>query len=315
MTKLHARTSGEAQTTLPLKTLIDARHQLLRTFRSKKQGRSEFPGHRISQRRGQGLEFTDLRQYSAGDDIRHIDWNVTARNNEPYTRLYREEREHTTTVVVDLRPSMFSGSQCLSAVRAGKMAASILWHACESGDRCSAMVVSQRGQTVSRPLAGKRGALQACELIASEFRAACSHTDQQNPPLSPMLESINAASRSGGSYFVFSGFDTDTDPQWRQQLTITGATGRMVAVMLLDPLEVNGLPAGSYPYQSAGKTVGDAKVGEINRFNSTRFNDALQRSIDQQIKQFKESRVPLLIHNIDHNTGTALQALQQRGLL
>ena len=89
----------------------------------------------------------------------------------------------------------------------------------------------------------------------------------------------------------------------------------MVAVMLLDPLEVNGLPAGSYPYQSAGKTVGDAKVGEINRFNSTRFNDALQRSIDQQIKQFKESRVPLLIHNIDHNTGTALQALQQRGLL
>jgi len=209
MNKSHANATVDLQTSLPLQSLIDARHQLPRSLSSKKQGRSEFPGQRISQRRGQGLEFTDLRQYTTGDDIRHIDWNVTARSNEPYTRLYREEREHTTTVVVDFRPSMFSGSQCLRAVSAGKLAASVLWHACESGDRCSAMVVSRYGQSVSRPLAGQRGALQAIELIAAEFNAVSDSAEHQDPPLSALLDSINKANRSGGSYVVFSGFDTN----------------------------------------------------------------------------------------------------------
>jgi len=136
---------------LTLQSLIDARHDVVRNRSITNIGRSDFPGQRTGSRRGQGLEFIDLRQYNPSDDIRHIDWNVTARSNEPYTRLYREEREHITTVVVDLRPLMFTGSNCLRAVSAGANAARVLWQANESGDRCAAMIIHAFGIEQTRP--------------------------------------------------------------------------------------------------------------------------------------------------------------------
>jgi len=67
-------------TTLTLQSLIDARYDINRNLSSTSKGGTRFPGQRTAQRRGQGMEFIDLRQYNQGDDVRHIDWNVTARH-------------------------------------------------------------------------------------------------------------------------------------------------------------------------------------------------------------------------------------------
>lgn len=307
------------QTSLTLQSLVDARHAFQNVRSANTRGQSDFFGQRLSNRRGQGVEFVDLRQYTAGDDIRHIDWNVTARSNEPYTRLYREEREHTITVAVDFRSSMFSGSNCLRAVRAGKLAASVLWRASDTGSRCSAVVQTHSGQQFSRPLAGQKGVLQACELIANEFArelarelARASQSNQQsNPPLSNLLSTINQPKRQSDSWFVLSGFDTNDDNQWRNQLSVSGHIGRMVGILILDPLEANSLPRGSYPFRN-NTSVGNAIV---NGGNHATLKNTLHNSIDQQIDQFDRAGIPLLVHNTNDSEVSVLARLQQRSLL
>ncbi len=295
-------------TTLALQTLIEARHKILRQRTGSHIGRSDFPGQRTGPRRGQGLEFIDLRQYNSGDDVRHIDWNVTARSNEPYTRLYREEREHVSTVVVDLRPSMFTGSVCLRAVSAGWLAASLLWQASYAGDRCAAMVISSNGVQSTRPAAGNAGVLRALELIASEFAACADNsTATSEQPLSATLEPINQR-RQSGSYFFFSGFDTQHDKHWHQLLPATAMTGQMNAIMLLDPLEISGLPAGAYRY----RTEATHNTTTINRTNRAELERVLQRNIQQRKRQFESAGIPLIAVSTASRAEALLATLQQR---
>lgn len=299
------------QTSLTLQALIEARHSFEHVRSAITKGQSDFFGQRLSNRRGQGVEFVDLRQYSTGDDIRHIDWNVTARSNEPYTRLYREEREHTTTVAIDFRPGMFSGSHCLRAVRAGKLAASILWRASDTGSRCSAVVLTQRGQKFSRPLSGQKGVLQAFDLIATEFLKAQNTSDLAEPSLANLLNTINQPGRKPDNWFVLSGFDTDGDIQWDRQLTVSGHVGRMVGILILDPLEAAGLPHGRYPFEN---NTSDSHA-VVNRTNHPALINTLHQSIDRQIDQFDRAGVPLVVHNTSHSQHSVLAELQQRSLL
>ena len=103
---------------LNLQDLIDCRWHVASAGLPWQRGLTGIPGLLTTRRRGQGLEFDDLRQYLEGDDIRHIDWQVTARSGKPHVRLFREERERTVTVVLDLSPSMFTGTRRLRAVTA-----------------------------------------------------------------------------------------------------------------------------------------------------------------------------------------------------
>lgn len=78
--------------------------------------------------RSPGLTFRDLRAYQAGDDVRHIDWRVTARLGRPYTRLYSEEQDHAHWLVIDLSPAMYFGSTLqLKARLACELAAALIW--------------------------------------------------------------------------------------------------------------------------------------------------------------------------------------------
>lgn len=294
-------------TQLPLQTLIAARHHIVRNSSSRHVGRSDFPGQRTGPRRGQGLEFIDLRQYNHSDDVRHIDWNVTARSNEPYTRLYREEREHISTVIVDLRPSMFTGSECLRAVRAGYLAACILWQANHSGDRCAATVISANGLHSTRPIAGNTGVLQALEIIAREFALMNNADDTNEPPLSDVLNHIQQKSRYPGSYFFVSGFDTLDDEHWHRMLPATAFSGRMNAIMLLDTMEQSAPPAGSYRYQTTDNTSHHTTVAS---------RDTLQKYIDNNVlrreQQFKQAGIPLWIVPGSAAANEVLASLQQR---
>ncbi len=304
-------------TTLPLQSLIDERHRLAPHYSGQSKGHSDFPGQRISHRRGQGIEFTDLRLYTDGDDVRHIDWNVTARSNEAYTRLYREEREHTTTAVVDMRPCMFSGSCCLRAVAAGRLAASVLWQACDAGDRCAALVYSERGLHYTRPLAGHRGALKACELIATEFSIAADNRSPRHnhepidPPLSQLLGNLNRPGQTGGTHYLISGFDTSDDTDFPKRLAEAGVAARSIAILLLDPIETSALPQGVYPY----KTPQRQRSFSANRSNQDALAENIRRLIAAKVFEFEQATVPLLIADTNSSTASLLAQLRQRSLL
>jgi len=282
---------------LNLQTLIDARHDIVRGHGTANSGRSDFPGQRTGKRRGQGLEFIDLRQYNPSDDVRHIDWNVTARSNEPYTRLFREEREHITTVVVDLRPLMFTGSDKLRSFSAGLNAALILWQANESGDRCASMVISAAGIQQSRPVAGAKGVVRALELIQEGFDSTQQLIDGVNRRkrstgvlLSDALKLINRARGRSGSYFFLSGFDTADDKHWRDTLAQTAMTRRLKAILLLDKLELEGLPTGTYQYRTRKQKV----TARIHSNNQKALIDALRSRTLQRQVQFIDAGIPLL---------------------
>src|SRR5215471_9562186 len=98
-------------------------------------------GRRASRVHGRGLDFEELRGYVAGDDVRSIDWRVTARAQKPYVRVYSEERDRPTLLVVDQRINMFFGSRrSMKSVVAAEVSALAAWRVFHQGDRVGAIV-------------------------------------------------------------------------------------------------------------------------------------------------------------------------------
>ena len=98
-------------------------------------------GRHASRLRGRGLDFEEVRAYLPGDDVRTIDWRVTARTGVPHTRVYTEERDRPALLVVDQRLAMFFGTRLnLKSVTAAEAAALAAWRVFLSGDRVGAVV-------------------------------------------------------------------------------------------------------------------------------------------------------------------------------
>ena len=100
-------------------------------------------GAYLSALRGRGMEYDESRPYQAGDDIRTLDWLVTARTGKPHTKLFREERERPVIVAVDYRPAMFFATQgSFKSVQAARCAALLAWRAAQQGDRLGGFIFS-----------------------------------------------------------------------------------------------------------------------------------------------------------------------------
>jgi len=159
----------DLSTTLPLSVLVNQRHQKPDSSRPPASGNGLWAGPFRGVRRGQGTDFDDLRHYTAGDEVRHVDWKVSARRNALHTRLYREEKEHLSTFVCDLRSAMFTGSKTLTSVTTGHLIASLIWHAIDSGGRVSLMLITDSDIKSTRSASGHKSAIAACGLLASTF--------------------------------------------------------------------------------------------------------------------------------------------------
>ena len=109
-------------------------------------------GLRLSKHKGRGIDFAEVRQYQAGDDIRSIDWRVTARKNSPHTKVFREERESPALLFVDQTQAMFFGSvQRLKSVAAAELAGRLAWQITHHGDRVGGLVLDREGHHMFRP--------------------------------------------------------------------------------------------------------------------------------------------------------------------
>ena len=102
-------------------------------------------GHRSSFR-GRGMDFDEVRIYQPGDDVRTIDWRVTAKTQVPHTKIFREERERPVLVVCDLRGPMFFGSQRLKSVVACEISAALAWAGLSANDRVGGLVFGAQQQ-------------------------------------------------------------------------------------------------------------------------------------------------------------------------
>jgi len=207
------------------------------TFRSRQPVRSLLSGPQGSRVRGRGLDFEEVRAYLPGDDVRAIDWKVTARTGEAHTRVYTEERDRPALVVVDQRLAMFYGTRLnLKSVTAAEAAALAAWRVFRSGDRVGAVVFDDADLVALRPQRSRRHVLRILEAIVAKNRAL--RADSRRPTNPAMLnEALERARRivdHDHVVVVASDFDGATEDTTRL-VTELAQHNDLVVLLVLDP--------------------------------------------------------------------------------
>lgn len=205
---------------------------------------SALTGPNKSNFRGRGIDFEEVRSYQAGDDIRSIDWRVTARTGDAHTKLFREERERPVLLVVDQRPSMFFGSShCFKSVLATHLASLLCWSALDGGDRVGGLVFDGHRHREIRPRRSRRTVLALLSEIESFNRAL---PLQERPPVdsfADMLANLRRVAKPGSNIYLVSDFQGATSDDARKHLFQLAQHTQVTALACSDPLEGN-LPRG-----------------------------------------------------------------------
>lgn len=173
-----------------------------------KKSRNPLSGLLTSSFRGRGIDFAEVRVYQPGDDIRSIDWRVTARTEIPHTKLFQEEKERPVLLLVDQsRPMFFGSRQAFKSVVAAEAAALLAWTALDRGDRTGGIVFSEEGHREIRPRRNKHAVLQLLSEIDN-----FNHALSRNPAASDSnglveaLRNVRRVAKHGSSIFVISDF-------------------------------------------------------------------------------------------------------------
>ncbi len=181
--------------------------------------------------RGAGIDFTGLREYTLEDDVRYIDWNVTARLDEPYVRQYTEDRDLTAWLVLDQSASMKFGATGKDVVLT-ELATSLARVFARTGNRVGAILYDNRMQRVIPPRTGRTHVMY---LIHELTRPPAGSPDGRTTDLAAMLHLAAATARRRGLVFVISDFIGDVD--WEPALTRLGQRHEVVTIRVVDPME------------------------------------------------------------------------------
>jgi len=170
---------------------------------------SSFSGLYASVFRGQGLNFEEVREYSEGDDIRNMDWKVTARTGDPHLKVFREERERSVMLCVDMGPHMEFGTRStFKSVQAARAAALLGWAANGLHDRVGGVLFGGGDWQNSyfRPTKDRRALWQLLQTLATPGSNA-----SESPPdlLSEVLQQAAKGIGTGGLVFVIADFNRD----------------------------------------------------------------------------------------------------------
>ena len=205
---------------------------------------SALAGAYRSRFRGRGVDFVESRNYLPGDDIRNMDWRVTARTGKPHTKIFQEERERPVLIVVDASPSLYFGTRTrLKSVAAGQLAASIAWAAVRRGDRIGAFLFASDGHREIRPAGGRRGAMRVIKGLVEWLDPET--TQQGYAPLSASLERVRHAVRPGSLVLIISDF-YNLDEHCHRHLSRLRQHNDVIGCQVMDPAE-QFLPAGRFP--------------------------------------------------------------------
>lgn len=237
-----------------LKQLIDLRHRAaeLKLFaRSKAQ--SQLAGSVKTHFRGRGIDFEEIRHYQAGDDIRSIDWRVTARTGEAHTKLYQEERERPVLVAIDQRQSMAFGTQrCFKSVQAADVASLLCWAALANNDRVGGLVFDDQQHREIRPARSKSSVLQLLSAVhqynhhdlssAAAENKAESKTENK-ADINEVIKELRRIAKPGSALFIISDF-IGLNNDGIKQLHLLKKHCDVNAIFISDPMEKK-LPARS----------------------------------------------------------------------
>ena len=197
-------------------------HQLIKlrygakelTHFPKLQARQILAGGHRSHFRGRGMDFDQVRLYQPGDDVRSIDWRVTARTQVPHTKVFIEERERPILIICDLRSSMFFGSQRLKSVVACEVSAALAWAGLGINDRVGGVIFGAQKQLDVKPKRSHHTALQFIHGLQN-FSEALLEPQPDSLDLATILEESRRLALPGSTVFIVSDFhdlNSDCEP-------------------------------------------------------------------------------------------------------
>jgi len=226
--------------------------------------------------RGRGLEFDEVRLYQAGDEVRDIDWRVTARRGRPHTRLYREERDRPVLLLADLGPGMLFGSRRLKSAQALKAAALLAWAAEHAGDRVGGVVTGGTGHAM-RPAMPRSDAVLALLKLLVELQP---RTPQEPAPelLDTALARLAHTAHPGSLIPVLSDFQT-LGNRGERSLGRLSRHNDVLLIWLFDPLEAEPPAAGHYRVGIPGqqRAIDSAALGVAWRQRFAAQRERLER--------------------------------------
>lgn len=188
-----------------------------------------FSGEYHSVFKGRGMEFSEVREYSYGDDIRKIDWNVTARNNKPFVKIFEEERELTVMLVVDVsRSGQFGSFQAMKNEIATEICAVLAFSAIRNNDKVGLIMFSDQVEKFIAPNKGKSHILRIVRELLS-FQPKGTGTN-----VSDALKYLNNVIKKRSISFVLSDF---IDKDYDNALRIVSKRHDVIAVTMNDPRE------------------------------------------------------------------------------
>ena len=214
--------------------------------------RSQLTGLGVSPFKGRGVEFEEVRAYQHGDDIRSIDWRVTARRSKPHTKVFREERERPVLVVLDQCHSLFFGSHLnFKSVTAAQTAALLAWATLNHGDRIGGVVFNETIFSEIRPRRSKQNLMHLLKKISEHNQSlqarsvASPQTGHDGGSLARALRHARRVSHPGTHIVIISDFSQHNDETLRH-FTRLSRHCEVMAIHVSDPMEAELPQPGRY---------------------------------------------------------------------
>jgi uncharacterized protein (DUF58 family) len=245
--------------------------------------------------RGRGVDFEEVRIYSAGDDIRSIDWRVSARSGTTYTKLFQEERERPSLVVIDQRQPMFFGSQCcFKSVLANYLGALIGWSSLHNNDRVGGLIIGNDRHQEVRPKRSRQSALSLIHLML-EFNQALNRDSglalSPGASLEKSLIELRRIARPGSAVYLISDFAGFQEAEISKHLHQLSRHCEITALYTYDPLERELPPPGFY-------TVSDGQHRSSVHTGGNAGRIAFAKQFDDQREQLRQllakSGIPMI---------------------
>ncbi len=270
--------------------------------------KAQLSGGHLSSFRGRGMEYHESRPYQPGDDIRSIDWRVTARSGQTHTKIYREERERPVLLWVDLSRSMFFGTQvCFKSVLASRLAALMAWNSVQHGDRLGYLIFSEQQHVEHRPRRGKPAVLQFIQQLVAHraWEMDDAQDDERNPGLHA-LQRLRQVTRPGSLLILISDFRF-LNSECRGQLVELSRHNDVVMIHAYDPLEKVLPPPGHY-------RITDGVSNVVIDTSNPELRAQYQQRYETQQQELKQLCTELGLYQLNIATNSDMIAEIRSGL-
>ena len=249
---------------------------------------NDLSGNHSSFLRGRGMDYSEVRQYQAGDDIRSMDWRVTARTGKAHVKVFHEEKERPVLLLCDLRAGMQFGSQrALKSVLAADITALISWASLQAGDRVGAFLFTDQQELNLRPQPGRKAILHLIRKLAS---LGTSQPADASSRLQQVLRHLRRVARPGTRIYIvsdWSGFDEEC----QQHLYHISRHSDLVAIHISDPLEKELPPPGVYPIEDGQQHL---LLNSVSANNREQYRQAYESRLVDLQRQLLNLRIPLI---------------------